>query len=148
MNIRNCRYCGTEFAAIKQRADANRQHCSRECAVQSARKSRRQFYQRKPHKYREYHERRRQKIGPDGNLKRFYSRYPDAPRACQSCGENRVLDVAHKPGHERNGAWRSKENTAIEKIWILCPTCHALLDRMGYSPADLGLEGGNHARAA
>lgn len=136
---RSCRICGTQFFVIRQRADANRQHCSHECSVQSARASRRRFYKRKPEKYGEYHRKSREKVGPDGNLKRFYSRYPDAPKACQACGETRVLDVAHKPGHERNGAWRNKTNTTIEKVWILCPTCHALLDRMGYPPSDLGL---------
>jgi hypothetical protein len=138
--MRSCRICEKPFPVIRQRADANRQHCSHECAVESARASRRKFYKEKPHKAVEYHRRSRERLGPDGNLRRFYARYPDAPRSCQSCGESRVLDVAHKPGHERNGAWRSKSNTMIEKVWILCPTCHALLDRMGYSPAELGLE--------
>jgi hypothetical protein len=26
-----------------------------------------------------------------------------------------------------------------EKVWVLCPTCHRLLDRMNYSPSELGL---------
>lgn len=138
--MRNCRVCEKPFPVVKQRDDANRQHCSRECAVESARASRRRFYQNKPEKYVEYHRKSRERLGPDGNLKRFYARYPDAPRACQSCGEKRVLDVAHKPGHERNGAWRSAKNTTLDKVWILCPTCHALIDRMGYVPSELGLE--------
>jgi hypothetical protein len=137
---RNCRVCEKPFQVSRQRIDANRQHCSHECAVTSARAARRKFYQEKPHKVVEYHRRSRERRGPDGNLPRFYARYPDAPRACQSCGEKRVLDIAHKPGHERNGAWRSVSNTTIEKVWILCPTCHALLDRMGYAPNELGLE--------
>lgn len=137
--MRKCRQCETEFAIVKQRADSNRQHCSPECSVKSARASRRRFYQRKPEMYREYHRRSRERVGPDGNLKRFYARHPNAPRECESCGESRVLDVAHKPGHERNGAWRSAKNTTAEKVWILCPTCHALIDRMGYDPLELGL---------
>jgi len=24
-------------------------------------------------------------------------------------------------------------------VWVLCPTCHALLDRMHYPPEELGL---------
>jgi len=78
-------------------------------------------------------------VGPDGNQKRFYARFPDAPRSCQGCGETRVLDIAHKPEHRRNGAHRSISNTNLEHVWILCPTCHALLDRMHYPPIDLGL---------
>jgi hypothetical protein len=135
---RHCRQCGTKFFPAG-RGESNKWHCSPECAVQSARESRSKFYAKKPEKYREYHAKSREKRGPDSNLKRFYARHPEAPRACQSCGEGRVLDVAHKPEHRRNGAWRSKTNTTIDRVWILCPTCHALLDRMHYPPADLGL---------
>jgi len=28
-----------------------------------------------------------------------------------------------------------------QKVWILCPTCHALLDRKGHTPKQLGLVG-------
>ena len=53
-----------------------------------------------------------------------------------------ALDVAHKPGHERVGAWRSAANCVWPTmVWVLCPTCHALLDRMHYPPEDLGLGG-------
>lgn len=137
--MRTCRQCEKPFGVFG-RADANRQHCSPACSIESARASRRKFYQANPSKLGEYRSASRKRIGPDGNLKRFYRRYPDAPRACQSCGERRVLDVAHKPGHERRGAWRSNKNTTIDKVWILCPTCHALLDRMGYAPHELGLQ--------
>jgi len=80
------------------------------------------------------------KVGTDSNMLRFRLRFPDAPTSCQSCGETRVLDIAHKPEFRRNGHWRSKENTTWpDKVWILCPTCHALLDRKGYEPSSLGL---------
>lgn len=62
------------------------------------------------------------------------------PRACEACGETRVLDVAHKPGHERIG--RGRRNDLIlwpQQVWVLCPTCHALVDRMHYPPKELGL---------
>jgi len=78
-----------------------------------------------------------------GNLKRFRNRYPDIEIKCQVCGESRVVDIAHRPGYERNGAWRSIENTTPDKVWILCPTCHALLDRMNYTPEELGLRDGD-----
>lgn len=135
---RYCRQCGGQFFP-RGRGENNRWHCSHECAVRSARESRSNFYAKNPGKMAEYHVTNRKKVGPDGNLKRFYARHPDAPRACQSCGETRVLDIAHKPEHKRNGAWRSAKNTTIEKAWILCPTCHALLDRMHYPPSELGL---------
>ncbi len=133
-----CRQCGSKFELAK-RGHANRRHCSQSCSTKSARESRSKFYDKNPHKVSEYRATAREKTGPDGNLKRFYARHPEAPRACQSCGENRVLDVAHKPEHRRNGAWRSKSNTTLDKVWVLCPTCHALLDRMHYPPNDLGL---------
>ena len=140
---RFCRICGTLFAISGLgKAGNNRWYCSDTCRKEAARQARCKFYEKNPTKYATYHLRAREKSGPDGNLKRFYRRFPDAPRVCESCGERRVLDVAHKPGYARSGAWRSLANTEWpEKVWILCPTCHALLDRMHYAPADLGLEG-------
>lgn len=139
---RYCKQCGTHFFPPLA-GGQNRHHCSDECSKKSARESRSKFWEKfgekKKQKMAEYHLKSRKKLGPDGNLKRFYARHPEAPRACQSCGETRVLDVAHKPGHERNGSWRSKKNTTLDKVWILCPTCHALLDRMHYDPKELGL---------
>jgi hypothetical protein len=135
---RYCRQCGVKFIPPRD-GGANKQHCSTDCAIKSARESRCNFYKRNPKKYILYNKTWRNKVGTDGNLKRLYLRYPNAPRQCQACGENRVLDIAHKPGHSRNGAWRSRENTTLDKIWILCPTCHALLDRKGYSPEQLGI---------
>jgi hypothetical protein len=139
---RFCRQCGEKFFP-SGRGGNNKQHCSPECSKKSARESRSKFWNKfgdkKKQKMSEYHLKSREKVGPDGNLKRFYKRYPDAPRECQSCGEKRVLDIAHKPEHRRNGSWRSVGNTTTDKVWILCPTCHALLDRMRYLPSELGL---------
>jgi hypothetical protein len=138
---RFCRQCGKKFYPVK--GENNKQHCSPECAAKSARESRSKFWEKygdkKHEKMVEYHATSRTKKGPDSNLKRFYARFPDAPRACQACGETRVLEIAHKPEFARNGAWRSKENTTLDKVWILCPTCHKLIDRMGYDPKSLGL---------
>ena len=62
---------------------------------------------------------------------------PDAPKFCQSCAETRVLEIAHKPGHERFGERRNNGNQKWpEKVWVLCPTCHRLLDRMHYDPVE------------
>jgi len=84
--------------------------------------------------------RSKEKQLPDSNLIRFKRWNPNAPDACESCGEDRVIEVAHKPGFERNGAWRKAANSKWpEMVWVLCPTCHSLLDRMHYPPGDLGL---------
>jgi hypothetical protein len=139
---RFCKQCGTHFFPTGQ--ENNKQHCSLECAAKSARESRTRFWkkQRDPKTLMAtYHARTRQKLGPDGNLKRLFRNNPNAPHACQSCGDRRVLDVAHKPHCSRNGAHRMTSNTRWpEQVWVLCPTCHALLDRMNYSPKDLGLD--------
>jgi len=65
--------------------------------------------------------------------------FPDLPVGCESCGESRVLDVAHKPEFARNGAWRNRNTTQRHMFWVLCPTCHALLDRGVMTAQALGL---------
>jgi hypothetical protein len=50
-----------------------------------------------------------------------------------------VLDVAHKPEFARNGAWRNRNTTQRHMFWVLCPTCHALLDRGVMTAQALGL---------
>lgn len=134
---RYCRQCGVFF--IQPYGNGRKEHCSSECARKSARESRSMFFKRNPEKEKAYREKTKSKRIPGGNFDRYKSRYPDCPKACQSCGESRVLDIAHKPEYSRNGAWRSKANTTPDKVWILCPTCHALIDRMGYEPESLGL---------
>lgn len=139
---RFCRICGVLFnISGLGKGGNNRWYCSDPCRKEAARQARCKFYKNHPHKLDEYHKRAKEKAGPDSNIKRFYRRFPNAPKACEACGETRVVEVAHKPGHQRAGAWRSSANVSWpEKVWILCPTCHALLDRMHYSPSDLGLE--------
>lgn len=133
-----CRECGKSFP--RGPGQSAKAVCSDECRRSRLAKSVRTFHERRPAMEVIYRRRTREKCGPDSNLKRFYRWYPDAPRACQSCGERRVLEVAHKPGHERCGARRSRQTNAWpEKVWVLCPTCHKLLDRMNYSPGELGL---------
>lgn len=139
---RYCRQCGKHFFP-DFKTGKNQQHCSIECAKKSAKECRSKFWEKLGDKRKEkrdaYYANNRAKCGTDSNLKRFYARFPDAPKACQSCGESRVLDIAHKPSYKRNGSWPAIKNTTIESCWILCPTCHALIDRKGYDPADLGL---------
>jgi hypothetical protein len=133
---RYCKQCGTHFIPDK----AGTLHCSEECATKSARQSRAKFLKQNPNIYSKYYNTSKIKNGNDGNLVRLYKRYPDLPKKCESCGEDRVLDIAHKPKYKRKGAWRNVKNTTPEKIWILCPTCHALIDRKGYDPQQLGLK--------
>jgi hypothetical protein len=137
---RPCRNCGATF--IRREAhDSNRQHCSVECARQSARKSRMEFKRRRPEREVAYRDRQRVKNrdSKDRTLHRLWRKHPELPHECEACGESRVLDVAHRPEHARNGAWKTMANCTPDKIWILCPTHHALLDRLGYTAEQLGI---------
>lgn len=133
-----CRVCETRF--VIGPGQGNKWLCSPECMKASLARSVRNFHERRPKMEAIYRQRTREKIGADSQNKRFYRLNPNAPRACESCGEDRVLEVAHKPGHERFGARRGTKNMNWpEQVWVLCPTCHRLHDRMGYSPEELGL---------
>lgn len=131
---RFCKRCGTKF--LYGDGQMAKQHCSDKCSSDSARLSRTKYSKVPINIEKKRTNERKRKIG---NIERVYNRYPELPKSCQSCGESRVLDIAHKPEFRRNGAWRSASNCTPEKIWILCPTCHALLDRKHYAPESLGL---------
>lgn len=134
----DCRMCGDHFQI--QSGQHNKWLCSDACRRASNTKSVRTFHERRPLMDGVYRARTKAKVLPDGNLVRFYRSNPEAPKSCQSCGESRVLDVAHRPEYPRLGAWRSSKNCMWpEMVWILCPRCHALLDRMHYPPSELGL---------
>lgn len=133
-----CRECGKHIELGP--GQANKWVCSAECKRARLARSVREFHKRRPEMEAAYRARTRAKRLPDNSNVRFYRINPSAPRACQSCGESRVLDVAHRLGHERIGERRTAANWKWpEKVWILCPTCHALVDRMHYDPAELGL---------
>lgn len=133
-----CRVCGKVFPITAQQH--NKWLCSAECRRTQNAKSVRTFHQRKPQMEAIYRALTKERLPPDSINRRFYSWNPLAPRACQSCGESRVLEIAHRPGHERLGERRSSKNMQWpEKVWVLCPTCHRLLDRMHYSLSELGL---------
>ena len=136
---RPCRVCGAVFVRVGQ-GHANKQHCSLTCAAESARASRAKFYRRNPDRVATYRARAKAKASRDTGLARLWKKYPELPRACEACGESRVLDIAHRPEHRRNGAWRTMANTTPLTIWVLCPTCHALLDRLGHSAEQLGIK--------
>lgn len=134
----SCRICGVDFPIGP--GQYNKWLCSDECRRASVARSVREFHKRRPQMEAIYRARTREKQLPDSNIRRFYSWNPDAPRCCEACGEDRVLEVAHKPGFERIGEHRSKSNSQWpERVWVLCPTCHRLLDRMNYTPEELGL---------
>lgn len=134
----SCRQCGIIFPIST--SQHNKWLCSEVCRKKSNAASVRNFHLRKPLMNGVYRDRSRQKQSPDNQNIRFYKINPSAPRACEACGEDRVTEISHRPGHERKGERRKSTNMKWpEMVWILCPTCHRLLDRMGYDPKELGL---------
>lgn len=134
-----CRQCGKLFP--RGPGQNAKSICSPECRRARLAESVRTFHLRRPAMEAIYRSRTREKIGPDSSLRRFYLWNQNAPRSCESCGESRVLEVAHKPTSPRLGERRTKLNCKWpELVWVLCPTCHRLLDRMNYSPDELGLK--------
>lgn len=133
-----CRQCGEEFPISG--SQHNKWLCSEKCRRAQNAFHVRNFHARQPLAEAAYRAKTKEKCAPDSQNKRFYYLNPTAPRACQSCGESRVTEIAHRPEHRRNGERRSSQNMRWpEKVWVLCPTCHRLLDRMNYSPSELGL---------
>ena len=58
---------------------------------------------------------------------------------CSVEGKSQILEMAHKPEFKRNGRHRSLALYERHMFWMLCPTCHKLLDRKIRTPAELGL---------
>lgn len=133
---RNCAGCARHFPIIPP--NTNQRYCSIECANKAARELRRQWATREYKKRRPLYEQKRK--FKDVALNRLARRWPEMPRSCQSCGEHRILEIAHKPEFKRNGAWRLASNTQGHMVWILCPTCHKLIDRHICTPQELGLK--------
>lgn len=135
----NCRECGAQIPLAP--GQGNKWICSDKCRRAATARSAREFHKRRPAQEAIYRARTKAKVPPDGALLRFYRWNPNAPRGCECCGEARVVEVAHKPEHARLGQRRSRANCQWpDMVWVLCPTCHRLLDRMNYSPAELGLK--------
>lgn len=134
-----CRQCQTVFPI--SRGQNNKWLCSDACRKSANAESVRNFHKRRPLMEAIYRKRTHEKMPTDSQNVRFYRLNPTAPRACEGCGEDRVTEIAHRLGHERLGQRRTSANLVWpEKVWVLCPTCHRLLDRMKYSPEDLGLK--------
>ena len=138
---RNCQTCGNHFRITPP--STNRRYCSDKCAREAAKKSRAEFHKRNANYNKIMWHRHKHKdprsVKGKGAVERLRRRFPDLPSGCEICGEERVLDIAHKPEFSRDGMWRSSRNTLRHMFWILCPTCHALLDRGISTAHELGL---------
>jgi hypothetical protein len=135
-----CKRCGAVFPLTKETGH-NRKYCSDECSRKAMRQSIESFYAKNPGIMSRYNKRRYRKYGSDTLINRLRKKYPDLPTTCESieCHESRILEVAHKPSYKRNGTWRTITKCQRHMFWLLCPTCHRLIDRGYHSPSDLGL---------
>lgn len=89
-----------------------------------------------------YNRARTMRGGPDTLINRLRRRYPDLPLVCEAvgCDEARVLEAAHRPEFRRNGSWRTLSLYERHMFWMLCPTCHRVLDFGIETPEQLGLK--------
>lgn len=145
---RRCLWCDVSFTIERgaPKAIAGRRYCCNEHSVLGARKSRIESAKRlangEPHRYggrpRTIDEQEAQQRKKDGVVARFFRKYPDRLKVCESCRESRVVELAHKT--PRKGAWRSlNRNMRSEDVWVLCPTCHKCLDYGIQTIDELGL---------
>jgi len=144
---RKCKWCKKLFTISRgaSKKETGKRYCSPSHSLLGARRSRLESALRRgrgePKRYGGrpsfLTEEERTARKREGMADRFFRKFPDRPRSCQSCGENRIVELAHKTA--RNGAWRTFGNTRSEDVWILCPTCHRLLDRKILTIQELGL---------
>ncbi len=99
------------------------------------------FHELNPDVMAKYNRKRYQKYGTDTLERRLRKKYPDLPTICESagCNEGRVLEFAHRPEFKRNGAFRVMKHYQRHMFWVLCPTCHRLIDYGICTPSELGL---------
>lgn len=144
---RDCRWCGKHMTLPRGGVQFRVMFfCCPEHSVLSAKKSRIESQRRAARGEPRKNTGRKAVLTPEeqaqrrkqGIVGRFFRNNPDRLPVCQSCGENRIVELAHKT--PRNGAWRSFKNTQNEDIWVLCPTCHRCLDRGVQTAEELGLE--------
>lgn len=130
---RKCQWCGKSWTVKRgERCETIKRYCSDECRREGARESRYNSKARERNGEPRLETGRKRtrpievaKALDRGSLQdRFFHRYPERERKCESCGEARVVDLAHKI--PRRSAWRILPKS--EEVWVLCPTCHRCLD--------------------
>lgn len=137
-----CGICGTDFFRTPE-SSPNRKYCSPECAIRGRLRNHLRFRELHPNAMAAYNRTRVQSHGRDTLITRLRKRYPDLPTVCEvpTCSESRVLDIAHKPKYKRNGSWRTLDKYKRHMFWMLCPTCHRVLDLKIETPRQMGLIG-------
>ena len=136
-----CGICGKEFFRTKA-TGPNKKYCSVECTTHARKRDYERFKILTPRAMKGYNQNRYQRHGRDTLITRLYKHYPDLPKICEAkdCNEARVLEAAHRPEFKRNGAWRTMDKYERHMFWMLCPTCHRVLDFGIETPVQLGLQ--------
>lgn len=135
---RTCGICKTEFMCTLA-TGPNKKYCSPLCVAAARGRDMAAFKQQHPTAMQQYNAVRKTKYGADTLMSRVRKKYPDLPTACEACGETRVLELAHKPEYARNGRWRTSDLYERHMFWVLCPTCHRVIDKHVQTPDELGL---------
>lgn len=141
-----CGWCTKPFTAARDMKERAKRHCSPDCSnaastkakVESAKRRRRGEPKRLPGRPVELTPEESATRKREGVVSRWFRRNPDRPRKCEACGETRVVELAHKK--PRNGAARLLSNTGPDDVWVLCPTCHRVLDYGIETAEELGLK--------
>lgn len=135
-----CGICQKEFIRPATSSPI-RKYCSAECSLAARSRSRQRFAAANPEAMQNYNRTRTKRYGHDTLINRLRKVYPDLPSTCQAagCDEGRVLEISHRPEYKRNGAWRAVSNCQPHMIWLLCPTCHRVLDLGIETASQLGL---------
>jgi len=136
-----CKICGKHFMP-GTKMSSNAKYCSDACRVEGIRTTQKRFKQLNPEAQSIYNRARDMTNGRKDTLqRRLYAKYPDLPRVCETpnCREARVLEAAHKPGFERKGADQVMKFYERHMFWMLCPTCHRVLDKGIETPEQMGL---------
>jgi hypothetical protein len=130
-----CGVCSKSFKR-PQGSSPIRKYCSEDCQRKAKSRYYKKWMDSNPGAMAAYNRAR----GRDTLTVRLQKRYPDLPNACESCGESRVIELAHKPKFKRNGAWRTIDQYKRHMFWVLCPTCHKVLDRGIQTPKEMRLK--------
>jgi uncharacterized protein YqcC (DUF446 family) len=135
-----CPICNASFFCTKE-TGPNKVYCSPACTIEARARYHHWWKSSNPKAMTAYNRERTKRYGHDTLINRLHKRYQDLATACEArgCGESRVLEVAHKPEFKRNGAHRTLDKYERHMFWVLCPTCHRVLDREIETPEQMGL---------
>ena len=146
LKTRRCRGCPEKFVVnTADRRERGRWYCTAECRYDAQRRLRRESRRRRdlglpPKNRTRPRTRTAEEVRAQGRSRqgRFFLRHPEVAQVCQACGEDRIVELAHKEPRGR-GKEGLKFRDTPDQLWVLCPTCHRLLDSGRMTAPELGL---------